>query len=74
VLVWPEANPSVFTTTIAPQHVLGIFHGRNEAEVVIDPFALRGRSALTAGIPATDARVVRLVEEYVAMRQAKKTA
>ncbi|MGD9890694.1 MAG: hypothetical protein AB7R89_29630 [Dehalococcoidia bacterium] len=38
---WDAADRYVFTTTIAPRHVLGIFHDRQEREVVISPFGLR---------------------------------
>jgi hypothetical protein len=72
-LVDSETYPQVYSITIAPQHVLGIFHGRNEAEVVINLFALRGRLALASGIPVTEERIVRLAAECSAMRQSKGT-
>jgi hypothetical protein len=69
----PESSPRLYTTLIAPAHVLGIFHHRDEAEVVINPFALRGRLSWRSGVRATDERVIRLAEECSAMRRAKKT-
>jgi hypothetical protein len=63
VLVYPEMSPVVLTTTIAPKHVLGIFHGRNEAEAVVNVHALRGLDYFS-GVRATDERVIRLAEEY----------
>ena len=65
----PETYPQLFTTTIAPKHVLGVFNNRREAEIVVNAFALRGKLPFESGIPATDERVIRLAEEHIASRK-----
>jgi hypothetical protein len=39
---WFKTPPTgyVMTATIAPKHVLGIFHERNESEIVVNPAGL----------------------------------
>jgi len=58
-----ETAPCLFSVTVPPRHILGIFHGRNEAEVIVNPFGLRGRLKWGSGIRAVDERVIRLAEE-----------
>ncbi len=43
---------------------LGIFHGRNELEVIINPLGLRGKLHWGSGLRATDERVIRLADEW----------
>lgn len=45
----------LLTALVPPRHVLGIVGGRNEGEVIVNPFGLRGR--ITENLDAADASV-----------------
>ena len=66
VLLMQSENryPCLYTATIPPRYVLGMFHDCHEAEVVINPYGLRGRLDSNSAIYAEDDRVIQLAAQW----------